>query len=89
MLLKKYIFYKNIKICVSPFTFQIHQKKCLWLKKLKMLCRRHMLLVILNMKKLQKTNQQGFRVKKVIKRKSDKLYVKWEGYGNSSAAGLI
>ena len=48
-----------------------------------------MLLVILKMKKLQKTNQQGFRVKKVIKRKSDKLYVKWKGYGNSSAAGLI
>ena len=54
-----------------------------------MLCRRHMLLVILKMKKLQKTNQQGFRVKKVIKRKSDKLYVKWKGYGNSSEAGLM
>ena len=48
-----------------------------------------MLLVILKMKKLQKTNQQGFRVKKVIKRKSDKLYVKWKGYGNSSEAGLM
>ena len=48
-----------------------------------------MLLVILKMKKLQKTNQQGFRVEKVIKRKSDKLYVKWKGYSNSSAAGLM
>ena len=31
-------------------------------------------------KELQKTNQQEFRIKKVIKRKCDKLYVKWKGY---------
>ena len=30
-------------------------------------------------KELQKTNQKEFRVEKVIKRKSDKLYVKWKG----------
>ena len=30
--------------------------------------------------KLQKTNQKQFRVEKVIKRKGDKLYVKWKGY---------
>ena len=29
-------------------------------------------------KQLQKTNQKEFRVEKVIKRKSDKLYVKWK-----------
>ena len=29
------------------------------------------------------TNQREFRVEKVIKRKSDKLYVKWKGYDNS------
>ena len=29
---------------------------------------------------LQKTNQLEFRVEKVLKRKGDKLYVKWEGY---------
>ena len=29
---------------------------------------------------LQKTNQQEFRIEKVIKRKGDKLYVKWKGY---------
>ena len=29
------------------------------------------------------TNQREFRVKKVIKRKCDKLYVKWKGYDNS------
>ena len=34
-------------------------------------------------KELQKTNQQKFRIEKVIKRKGDKLYVKWKGYDNS------
>ena len=34
-------------------------------------------------KELQKTNQQEFRIEKVMKRKSDKLYVKWKGYDNS------
>ena len=31
-------------------------------------------------KELQKTNQQEFRIEKVIERKGNKLYVKWEGY---------
>ena len=34
-------------------------------------------------KELQKTNKQKFRTEKVIKRKGDKLYVKWKGYNNS------
>ena len=34
-------------------------------------------------KKLQKTNQKVFRVNKVVKRKDDKLYVKWKGYNSS------
>ena len=34
-------------------------------------------------KELQKTNQKEFRVEKVIKRKGNKLYVKWKGYNNS------
>ena len=34
-------------------------------------------------KKLQKTNQQGFRIENVIKRKGDELYVKRKGYDNS------
>ena len=34
-------------------------------------------------KELQKTNQHEFRIEKVIKRKGDKLYVKWKGYDNS------
>ena len=34
-------------------------------------------------KELQKTNQQKFRIEKVIKRKGDKLYVKWKGFDSS------
>ena len=33
-------------------------------------------------KELQKTNQKEFRIEKVIRRKGDKLYVKWKGYDN-------
>ena len=33
-------------------------------------------------KELQKTNQKEFRIEKVIKRKGDKLYVKWKGYNS-------
>ena len=32
---------------------------------------------------LQRTSQQDFRIEKVIRKKSDKLYVKWKGYDNS------
>ena len=34
-------------------------------------------------KELQSTNQQKYRIKKIIKRKGDKLYVKWKGYNDS------
>ena len=34
-------------------------------------------------KELQKTNQEEFRIEKVIRRKGDKLYVKRKGYDNS------
>ena len=34
-------------------------------------------------KELQMTNQKEFRIKKILIRKGDKLYVKWKGYGNS------
>ena len=59
---------------------------------LKILCCRHMLLVILTIKKLlecftkkklQKANQKEFRLEKLIKRIGDKRYVKWKGYDNS------
>ena len=32
---------------------------------------------------LQKTNQEEFRIEKVIKKNGDKLYVKWKGYDSS------
>ena len=31
-------------------------------------------------KELQKTSQEEFRIAKVLRRKGDKLYVKWKGY---------
>ena len=34
-------------------------------------------------KELQKTSHEKFRIEKIIKRKGDKLYVKWKGYDNS------
>ena len=34
-------------------------------------------------KELQKIDQQEFRIKKVIKKKGNKLYVKWKRYGSS------
>ena len=34
-------------------------------------------------KELQKTYHTKLRVRKVIEKKDDKLYVKWKGYGNS------
>ena len=32
---------------------------------------------------LQKTNQKEFRIERIIKRKGNKLYVKWKGYRSS------
>ena len=34
-------------------------------------------------KELQKTDQEEFRIEKVIKGKGEKIYVKWKGYDNS------
>ena len=34
-------------------------------------------------KELQKIDEKEFRMEKVIKKKGDKLYVKWKGYDNS------
>ena len=33
-------------------------------------------------KEFQKTSQEKFRIEKILKRKGDKLYVKWKGYDN-------
>ena len=37
---------------------------------------------------LQKASQEEFRIEKVIKRKSDKLYVKWKGSDNSFSSRI-
>ena len=39
-------------------------------------------------KELHKTNQKEIRIEKVIKRKGDKLYVKWKGYDNSFSSWI-
>ena len=84
------------KIIISAFLqeamFKIGLKKFLRLKKLQTLRGEDMLLVVVKVKELlerftkkncKKTNQKEFRVEKVIKRKGDKLYVKWKGYNSS------
>ena len=40
-------------------------------------------------KELQKTNQEEFRIEKVIKRKANKIYVKWKGYNNSFNSWIV
>ena len=62
------------------------------IKKVKILNHGHMLLMtlidkqllkIFTKKKLQKTNQRQFRIENIIRKKGDKLYVKWKGYVDS------
>ena len=40
-------------------------------------------------KNCKKTSQEKFRIEKVLKRNSDKLYIKWKGYDNSLIVLLI
>ena len=46
------------------------------------------LLELFMKKELQKTNQKEFRIEKVIKRKGNRLCVKWKGYDNSFNSGI-
>ena len=39
-------------------------------------------------KELERTSQEEFRIEKVIRRKGDKLYVKWKGYDNSFSSWI-
>ena len=84
--------YQNIKIFLQKAMFQICLQKFLWLQKLKIVCRGHILPVILTGKKLleyftkencKKQIKKEFRVWKKIKRKDNKLYVKCKGYDDS------
>ena len=40
-------------------------------------------------KGLQKTNQEEFRIEKILKTKVNKLYVKWKGYNNSFNSWIV
>ena len=40
-------------------------------------------------KELQKTNKDEFKIEKVIKKKSEKLYVKWKGYDNCFNSWIV
>ena len=40
------------------------------------------LLEVFTKKNCKKTSQKEFRIEKVLKRKGDKLHVKWKGYDN-------
>ena len=39
-------------------------------------------------KEVRNANQTEFTIERVIKKKADKLYVKWNGYENSLMVGL-
>ena len=71
---------------MQKVNFQNGLKKILWLRKLKILFFGNIFLAIITIKKiigtfyekeLAKKNKKEFRIEKVIKRKGDKLYVKW------------
>ena len=74
---------RYIRMFLQKISIQLGLKMCLWLKSLK----KYALVIndlngeeIVSMfyqKEFQKANQRGFRMEKVIKRKSDKLYAKW------------
>ena len=68
-------------------TFQIDQKKILWLKKFTLSWtyvisdfNDEEIVGIFYEKELQKTNEKEFRVEKLIKEKGDRLYVKWKNF---------
>ena len=79
----------NMKVFFLKITLPINLKKFSWFKKLKILCP-HVITDLNgeeisgspNEKELPKANQKKFRAEKVIKKKGDKLYVKWKGYDN-------
>ena len=47
------------------------------------------LLEVFMKKNCKKTSQEKFIIEKVLKRNSDKLYIKWKGYDNSLIVVLI
>ena len=89
--------YQNINTFLQKFTPQC-LKTFLWWKQLKYIVLWTYVteelfgedfLETLDEKELQKTSQTKFRIKKVIKKKCDKLYLKWKGYDDSFNSWLI
>ena len=89
--------YRNIKIFLQKALFQIGLKGFLWLKKFKKnvpwtyvinYLKGEEIVGTFYVKELQETNQQEFRVGNVIKRKGNKLYVKWKGFYSSFSSSI-
>ena len=82
--------FQNTKTSFLKDTLKIGQKKFLLLVKLKTVLWTYVisnlsgqLITGIFMKKNCKKLVQKIRIEKVLKRKGDKLYVKWKGYDNS------
>ena len=82
--------FQNTKTSFLKDTFKIGQKKFLLLVKLKTVLWTYVIsnlsdqpITGIFMKKNCKKLVQKIRIEKVLKRKGDKLYVKWKGYDNS------
>ena len=74
--------YQNLRKVLERFILQIGVKKFLWIKTLY-----HTTYVMEELNgdeivELQQINQTEFRAKKVIKKKYNKLCVKWKNYDN-------
>ena len=67
---KKYFFIKKIKNTV-PWTYVINDLNG------------EKIIGTFYENELPRTDQKEFRIEKVLKKKGDKLYVKWKGYDNS------
>ena len=82
--------FQNIKTFLLKDILQISQKLFLLLIKLKIVPWTYVINGLngeeinesFYEKELQKTNQKEFRIEKVLKRKGEKLYVKWKEYDN-------
>ena len=83
--------YQNIKTFLQKVILQIGLKKSLLLKSYKTVPWTYVIndlnggeiVGTFYKNESQKTNQKEFRIEKVIKKKGDKLYVKWKSYDNS------
>ena len=83
--------YQNIKTFLQKVILQIGLKKSLLLKSYKTVPWTYVIndlnggeiVETFYKNESQKTNQKEFRIEKVIKKKGDKLYVKWKSYDNS------